>query len=61
MRFWITKNSEVPIREQLFRQVRLAILSEDLPAGHKLQQTAEYPCACPASSHSLQYRERSLP
>ena len=36
MRFWITKNSELPIREQLVRQVLLAILSEDLPAGHKL-------------------------
>jgi DNA-binding transcriptional regulator YhcF (GntR family) len=36
MRFWITKNGEVPLREQLVRQVVLAILSEDLPAGHKL-------------------------
>jgi DNA-binding transcriptional regulator YhcF (GntR family) len=36
MRFWITKNSELPIREQLVRQVLLAILSEDRPAGHKL-------------------------
>jgi DNA-binding transcriptional regulator YhcF (GntR family) len=36
MRFWITKNSELPIREQLVRQVLLGILSEDLPAGRKL-------------------------
>src|SRR5215471_13217919 len=36
MRFWITKNSEVPVHDQLIRQVILAILSEDLPAGHKL-------------------------
>ncbi len=36
MRFWITKNGELPIREQLVRQVLLGILSEDLPAGHKL-------------------------
>jgi DNA-binding transcriptional regulator YhcF (GntR family) len=36
MRFWITKNSELSIREQLVRQVLLGILSEDLPAGHKL-------------------------
>jgi DNA-binding transcriptional regulator YhcF (GntR family) len=36
MRFWITRNSELPIREQLARQVLLGILSEDLPAGHKL-------------------------
>jgi DNA-binding transcriptional regulator YhcF (GntR family) len=36
MRFWITKNSELSMREQLVRQVLLGILSEDLPAGHKL-------------------------
>lgn len=36
MRFWITKNSELSVREQLVRQVMLGILSEDLPAGHKL-------------------------
>lgn len=36
VRFWITKNSELPVREQLVRQVLLGILSEDLPAGHKL-------------------------
>src|SRR5579884_3099391 len=36
MRFWITKNSELAVREQLVRQVVLGILSEDLPAGHKL-------------------------
>ena len=32
----ITKNSELPVREQLVRQVLLGILSEDLPSGHKL-------------------------
>jgi DNA-binding transcriptional regulator YhcF (GntR family) len=36
MRFWITKSSDVPVREQLVRQVVLGILSEDLPAGQKL-------------------------
>jgi DNA-binding transcriptional regulator YhcF (GntR family) len=36
MRFWITKNSELSIREQMVRQVLLSILSEDLPPGHKL-------------------------
>jgi DNA-binding transcriptional regulator YhcF (GntR family) len=36
MRFWITRNSEQPIREQLIRQVVLGILSEDLPAGRRL-------------------------
>src|ERR1700693_3649041 len=36
MRFWITKNSELPVREQLVRQVLLGILREALPSGHKL-------------------------
>lgn len=36
MRFWITKNSELPVREQLASQVLLGILSDDLPAGTKL-------------------------
>jgi DNA-binding transcriptional regulator YhcF (GntR family) len=36
VRFWITKNNEVPVREQLLRQVLLAILSQDLAPGHKL-------------------------
>src|SRR6266496_2666814 len=36
MRFWITKNLELPVREQLVRQVLLGILSDDLPPGHKL-------------------------
>jgi DNA-binding transcriptional regulator YhcF (GntR family) len=36
MRLWITKNGELPVREQLVRQVLLGILSEDLPAGQKL-------------------------
>ena len=36
MRFWITKNSELPIREQLVRQVVLGILSDELRPGQKL-------------------------
>ncbi len=36
VRFWITKNSELSVREQLARQVLLAILSEDLQSGQKL-------------------------
>jgi GntR family transcriptional regulator len=36
LRFWITKNGELSIHEQLVRQVILAILSEDLPAGDRL-------------------------
>jgi DNA-binding transcriptional regulator YhcF (GntR family) len=36
MRFWISKNTELTVREQLVRQVMLGILSEDLAAGQKL-------------------------
>jgi DNA-binding transcriptional regulator YhcF (GntR family) len=36
MRFWITKNSELSVREQLVRQVLLGIMSQELAPGHKL-------------------------
>lgn len=36
LRFWITKNGRLSIREQLVRQVILAIVSDELPAGQKL-------------------------
>jgi DNA-binding transcriptional regulator YhcF (GntR family) len=36
MRFWITRNGELPVREQLVNQIMLGVLSEDLPAGSKL-------------------------
>src|SRR5262249_1545699 len=38
---WLTKDSEVPIREQLTAQIRLAILSQDLKPGQKLPSTRE--------------------
>src|SRR3954447_24541334 len=41
MRFWLARNSEVPIREQLVTQIILAILSGDLEAGHRLPSTRE--------------------
>ena len=36
MRFWITKNGELSIREQIVTQVRLGILSQDLTPGQRL-------------------------
>src|SRR5205823_3734462 len=41
MRFWLARNSEVPIREQLVTQVVLGILSGDLAAGRRLPSTRE--------------------
>jgi DNA-binding transcriptional regulator YhcF (GntR family) len=36
VRLWITRSGEVPVREQIVRQVILGIVSQDLVAGQKL-------------------------
>ena len=41
MRFWISKNGDVPIHEQLTTQIRLGILSNDLKPKEKLPSTRE--------------------
>ena len=41
MRLWLSKNSEVPIREQLVSQIMLGIISADLTPGQKLPSTRE--------------------
>lgn len=41
MKFWLSKNSEISLREQLTRQVMLAIVSGDLKAGDKLPSVRE--------------------
>ena len=41
MRLWLSKNSEVPLREQLVRQVMLGVVSGDLEAGQRLPSTRE--------------------
>jgi DNA-binding transcriptional regulator YhcF (GntR family) len=41
MRIWLSKNSEVPVREQLATQVILGIVSWDLKPGQKLPSTRE--------------------
>lgn len=41
MHIWLTKNSEVPIREQLALQVILGIAGGDLCSGDRLPSTAE--------------------
>lgn len=41
MRLWLSKNSEVPLRDQLMTQVMLGIVSDDLKAGQKLPSTRE--------------------
>jgi GntR family transcriptional regulator len=41
MRIWLSKNSEVPVREQLATQIILGIVSDDLKPGQKLPSTRE--------------------
>lgn len=41
MKFWLSKNSAVPLREQLATQIMLGIVSCDLPPGQKLPSTRE--------------------
>jgi DNA-binding transcriptional regulator YhcF (GntR family) len=41
MRIWVSKNSEVPVREQLATQIILGIVSWDLKPGQKLPSTRE--------------------
>jgi DNA-binding transcriptional regulator YhcF (GntR family) len=41
MRIWLSKNSEVPIREQLVTQIVLGIVSNDLKANERLPSTRD--------------------
>lgn len=41
MRLWLSKNSEVPLREQLVRQIMLGVISDDLKPGQRLPSTRE--------------------
>ncbi len=41
MKIWLSKNSEVSVREQLVAQISIGIISRDLAAGEKLPSTRE--------------------
>ena len=41
MRLWISKSSEVPIREQLVTQIVLGVVSNDLKVAERLPSTRE--------------------
>jgi len=41
IKIWLSKNSEVSVREQLITQISLGIVSGDLAAGEKLPSTRE--------------------
>lgn len=41
MKIWLSKNSEIPVREQLVTQIILGIAGGDLPVGERLPSTNE--------------------
>jgi len=41
MKIWLSKNSEIPVREQIVTQITLGIISGDLPVGEKIPSTRE--------------------
>ncbi|HKP13693.1 MAG TPA: GntR family transcriptional regulator, partial [Blastocatellia bacterium] len=41
MRIWLSKNNDVPLREQLATQILLGIVSDDLKPGQRLPSTRE--------------------
>jgi len=41
MRFWLSKTSDVSVKEQLLTQIMLAIVSDDLKPGQRLPSTRE--------------------
>ena len=41
MKIWLSKNSEIPVRDQLITQIVVAIVSGDLAVGDKLPSTRE--------------------
>lgn len=41
MKIWLSKNSEVSVREQIVAQISLGIISRDLRAGERLPSTRE--------------------
>lgn len=41
MRLWLSRNSDVPLREQLVRQIMLGVVSDDLKPGQRLPSTRE--------------------
>jgi len=59
MKIWLSKNSEVPLRDQLVTQIQLGVASGDLKPGEKLPSTREVArrfCVHP-NTVSAAYRE----
>lgn len=41
MKIWLSRNSKIPIREQIVTQITLGIVSGDLPAGERIPSTRD--------------------
>lgn len=53
MKIWISKNSEVPVREQLITQITLGIAAGDLKVGERLPSTREIARRCDLHSNTV--------
>ena len=53
MKIWVSKNSEVPVRDQLIAQITLGIASGDLRVGEKLPSTREIARRCDIHSNTV--------
>jgi DNA-binding transcriptional regulator YhcF (GntR family) len=53
VKIWISKNSEVPVRQQLVAQVTLGIASGDLKVAEKLPSTREIARRCGVHSNTV--------
>jgi GntR family transcriptional regulator len=53
MKIWISKNSEVPVRDQLIAQITLGIASGDLKIGEKLPSTREIARRCELHANTV--------
>jgi DNA-binding transcriptional regulator YhcF (GntR family) len=60
MRIWLSKNSEVPLREQLVTQITLGIISGDLPPNQKLPSTRELSHRLDVHSNTVSAAYRDL-
>ncbi|MBP6824860.1 MAG: GntR family transcriptional regulator [Acidobacteria bacterium] len=60
MQIWLSKDSDVSIREQLTAQIKLAILSQDLNPGQKLPSTRELARRLKVHSNTVSAAYREL-
>jgi GntR family transcriptional regulator len=60
MKIWLSKNSEVPVREQIITQITLGIASGDLPVGMRLPSTSEIARRYQIHSNTVSHAYRIL-